>query len=143
MTIAHNHPPRCCCGPDNLPGHCPACPEHGALTATDECTCGTPGLTYAGPERDCPIHGECPSCHQPTGRPHTDYCRNPDRCQCDPTGSGPHLTGCPLNIVRLTNGPRDLVTWLRPTREPDPPLCIRCLHTIHPGECPACYCSHH
>lgn len=22
------------------------------------CICGTPGLTYAGPERDCPIHGE-------------------------------------------------------------------------------------
>lgn len=29
-----------------------------AAPAEPECICGTPGLTYAGPERDCPIHGE-------------------------------------------------------------------------------------
>ncbi len=67
MSAEHNHPPRCCCPvfPDTSrpepghwlakPGHeCPGCPEHGALA----CICGTPGLTYAGPERDCPTHGE-------------------------------------------------------------------------------------
>ena len=26
--------------------------------ADAECTCGTTGLTYEGPQRDCPIHGD-------------------------------------------------------------------------------------
>lgn len=79
MTAEHNHPPRCCCSTrdviDGLDGKwhqtgeddahpvaqceapycgriCPACPEHGELAPTVE----------------------CPQCHQPAGRPHTDYC---------------------------------------------------------------------
>lgn len=48
----HNHPPRCCCGPDDLPGRCPACPAHG--------------------NKPAPIG--CPQCHQEIGRPHTEYC---------------------------------------------------------------------
>ena len=57
----HNHPPRCCCddGPElGGSGPCPACPEHGELA---------PGI-------------ECPQCHQPIGRPHTEFCTlAPDR----------------------------------------------------------------
>ena len=57
----HNHAPRCCCddGPDlGGSGPCPACPEHGELA---------PGI-------------ECPQCHQPIGRPHTEFCTlAPDR----------------------------------------------------------------
>ena len=67
MTAEHNHPPRCCCisaseqpalvNPgQSLP--CPACPEHGELA---------PAI-------------ECPQCHQPIGRPHTEFCTlAPDR----------------------------------------------------------------
>jgi hypothetical protein len=81
---AHNHPPLCCCIPDKGPlgpgDRCPLCPEHGELAQlANQCTCGTPGLNYEGPQRDCPIHGEAiegeyPCCHQLVGRPHTDYC---------------------------------------------------------------------
>ena len=59
----HNHPPRCCCSPVGKYGttsvdRCPLCPEHGELT---------PSI-------------ECPQCHQPIGRPHTDFCTlAPDR----------------------------------------------------------------
>lgn len=57
MSAEHNHAPRCCCAADfehqDRPS-CPACPMHGGLA----CICGTPGLNYAGPERDCPTHGE-------------------------------------------------------------------------------------
>ena len=60
MTASHNHPPRCCCldwanetGQGDA-GRCPGCPEHGTLA-------GQQGIT-------------CPQCHQPAGRPHTDYC---------------------------------------------------------------------
>ena len=68
MTTAHNHPPRCCCGysdccgwtdPSPHIGTCPLCPEHGELAQ------------LAGE----PQPGECPICHQPIGREHTDYCR--------------------------------------------------------------------
>ena len=55
----HNHPPRCCCISINdedfstyRTDRCPLCPEHGELV---------PGV-------------ECPQCHQPAGRPHTDFC---------------------------------------------------------------------
>lgn len=51
----HNHSPRCCCPPgwiDQPDVPCPACPDHGELAPTVE----------------------CPQCHQPAGRPHTDYC---------------------------------------------------------------------
>ena len=60
MSAEHNHPPFCCCSyaPEvdafEPVRPCPGCPDHGDLA----CLCGTPGLTYAGPERDCPIHGE-------------------------------------------------------------------------------------
>jgi hypothetical protein len=63
----HNHPPRCCCEPDHdddgLPSIvnwilCPNCPEHGA--------------------KPDPI--DCPQCHTPIGRPHTEYCTlGPDK----------------------------------------------------------------
>lgn len=56
----HNHPPRCCCWtydpdtPDDgtTPYICPGCPEHGELAPTID----------------------CPQCHTPIGRPHTEYC---------------------------------------------------------------------
>lgn len=52
----HNHPPRCCCpllhGTGDEYRICPACTMHGDLAQ---------GV-------------ECPQCHQPAGRPHTDYC---------------------------------------------------------------------
>lgn len=64
----HNHPVRCCCRGMNERDPdwetCPACPEHGD-------------------------QAECPSCHTPYGRPHTDYCQavapaeypgQPDHC---------------------------------------------------------------
>lgn len=52
----HDHPPICCCGDegDKL-GSCPACPDHGVLASSSN-----------------PV--ECPQCHAPIGRPHTDYC---------------------------------------------------------------------
>lgn len=56
----HNHPPHCCCpdpGPRTdyrPPTLCPGCLVHGDAV----CICGTPGLTYAGPERDYRVHGE-------------------------------------------------------------------------------------
>lgn len=57
----HNHPPRCCCRPDDMGRGviiCPACPEHGV--------------------KPDPI--ECPQCHTPIGRPHTEYCTlGPDK----------------------------------------------------------------
>lgn len=75
MSAEHNHPPRCCCAFSNQPGPddtCPACPEHGELA---------PGV-------------ECPQCHQPAGRPHTDYCTLAPGAVWDgvlpcPTCSGP------------------------------------------------------
>ena len=65
MTAEHNHSPRCCCPrrPEHTttgyaPEICPACIEHGELA---------PAI-------------ECPQCHQPIGRPHTDFCTlAPDR----------------------------------------------------------------
>lgn len=51
----HNHPPRCCCDDTaelGGTGPCPACPDHGELAQ---------GI-------------ECPQCHQPIGRPHTEFC---------------------------------------------------------------------
>lgn len=64
---AHNHPARCCCSTDHQTDengstvrvHCPVCPEHGWIAGV-----------------------YCPHCHQPAGRPHTDYC--PGRLARDP-----------------------------------------------------------
>ena len=89
----HNHPPRCCCISINdeqfgtyRTDKCPMCIEHGELAQLAEWKPEYPGQ----PEP------QYPCCHQTIGRPHTDYCRNLDRCTCDPTGSGPHLPGCAL-----------------------------------------------
>ena len=120
MTTAHNHPPHCCCGVRDgyrpAPGfECPACSEHGELAQLGKCICGTPGLNYAGPERDCPEHGipECSTCHQPAGRPHTDYCHAIGIVGADPrdhTTIAAGQTSTPTTHARDTD---DLVGNLR------------------------------
>lgn len=68
MTAEHNHPPRCCCEKDFVTGQltsvCTACREHGEFADKPDI--------------------ECPQCHQPAGRPHTEYCTlSPDAVWTD------------------------------------------------------------
>lgn len=68
MTAEHNHPPRCCCEKDFVTGQltsvCSACREHGEFADRPDI--------------------ECPQCHQPAGRPHTEYCTlSPDAVWTD------------------------------------------------------------
>lgn len=61
MNTGHNHPPRCCCDPDNplRQLHCPLCPEHGELAQLGDQECTS-------------CHAHAPNAQQIV---HTDYCR--------------------------------------------------------------------
>lgn len=105
----HNHAPVCCCvfRPEDP---CPACPKHGELAQ---------GV-------------ECPQCHQPIGRPHTEFCTlDPDRVW--PAG---HLVHSEAFIDQ--DDPR-YTPPVGPSAS-QAGLCPRCFHTAHHGECLACYC---
>lgn len=74
---------------------CPACPEHGELETPDARECArkahakmedlrqkvanlptdrTPDMSEQADPDEPALTVECPQCHQPAGRPHTDYC---------------------------------------------------------------------
>lgn len=84
--MTHNHPPGCCCQGEFT--DCPVCPEHGELAPAKE----------------------CPQCHQPNGRPHTDFCTHapgrvwPDLGFCS-------LPDCPETRPHYHRGDDELV-WL-------------------------------
>lgn len=95
--MPHNHPPRCCCethltdwGEVVIVTKCTSCVEHGELAELSTGVCGFRHLI--APEQVCTIpphpvgtvHSwdrppECVSCHQPEGRPHTEYCKRENR----------------------------------------------------------------
>lgn len=130
---AHNHPPRCCCisgWVDKPDTPCPLCPEHGELAQLGN-TCvvesarihstdqhGNAHLTFGegltlDPYTERP---ECSNCHQPQGRPHTEYC-----------GTGGIVGAEPIpNPLGMTYDPQ---THTTPDGDTHP------VHQCHPDRC--------